>query len=800
MTDDLDSGKGAEEGGNDHEGQGPTSDAGERPEAEAPVKDDGFAVSPQDLSAGLDLDAGQEETHAAAAPGGPEEGSAQAEASESGDPAEGPALPRSPVSQAVLDLSNAEGDTTETPQATQVTQPKVKKLGQAHETLWHIFAVVCQVFLLIWVVGSFVGNRPYNVTGLILALVVILLTFPKLSFLSAQTKGGLAFLGTSIAFTLTAFHNSDVSLLRILPIPLVWAILLLALWVYVFASVYHLFWANHRKLAIVFMVLLLYPVWGLLASIVGSFSAGAVPGPDAPYFSLPHLNSSPQSLSFLPWFLTPSMFFNIILPLAAAVLFFRYAIKVILSPGLSGRHFAGLFLALGCVFLVVTGFIDETYPQKAFESVHKIVGEQIPDHTLAWRTGEVYTGDQPAPGASPALTPGAESLVAPDAATPAPEAGAAPPEGSPPAASDAQAPAAADGSAPAAADGSAPAAADGSAPAASDAQAPAASDAQAQADGSAQAPADGQAPAAADGGEQGAAEGQAQAEGPADGEQAVTVAGSPVADDAPEGSPSVSSPGEGAGDAAALGGAAGAAAAETLVASAEPGAQQAVPSAPTQPADRPAPAEQAAPPADDGSGGGAAPAEPGAQDIIINMPHIQPGTSLGPDTTIYFDKEGAPSPFYFDDTKDPSLPTRPPQDGPEGSSGSVYSDMAMGPTPGPGEVPTVAADAPLPNGSTVSAGGEAVPTPAPADAPSGPPGADATQAGGTPEEDIQRYIAQNEAYQRQIDDLNQRNQFLSEQLVTTRDQLSKTQEMFLSLQDRIVQLEGAAASQAPGKN
>jgi hypothetical protein len=130
------------------------------------------------------------------------------------------------------------------------------------------------------------------------------------------------------------------------------------------------------------------------------------------------------------------------------------------------------------------------------------------------------------------------------------------------------------------------------------------------------------------------------------------------------------------------------------------------------------------------------------------MPHIQPGYSLGPDTTIYFDKDESPSPFYFDETKDPTVPPKPPAE----------SDESMNTPDGGGGL---AGNANLPPGSPE----------------------------GAPTASLDYLISQNEAFSQEINDLNAQNILLTEQLNATRDQLSQTQEMFTSLQDRVARLE-----------
>jgi hypothetical protein len=120
---------------------------------------------------------------------------------------------KAPVSQAVQDLENAGDGAIGPASVTPVDQPKVKKLGQAHVALWQTLALINQVFLVLWVAGAFLDGRPYSVTGLILAVVVVLATFPAFNFFSPQTKAGIAFFGTSIALLLTAVNKLDVTLL-----------------------------------------------------------------------------------------------------------------------------------------------------------------------------------------------------------------------------------------------------------------------------------------------------------------------------------------------------------------------------------------------------------------------------------------------------------------------------------------------------------------------------------------------------------------------------------------------------------
>jgi hypothetical protein len=304
-----------------------------------------------------------------------------------------------------MDLKNAEDPSAESPAVKQVDQPKVRKLNQGRESLWRVFTLLNHIFLIIWVAGSFFGGAPYKFSGLILAVAVILLSFPRFDLLSTQTKAGIAFLGTSAALLLTALHNTDVSLLYILPVPVIWVLTLSGLLIYVAICVYSLFWSGRRKLALIFLLILLYPSLGLVTSVTGYFVDGSGP------FNLAHLNSSPRFLSFLPWFLSPAFFFTIVVPLAAAVLFFRYALRVVFKPSITGRHYAGLFLGLGSVLILVAGFADLTHPNRAFTSLNASLSGSVPVDTLFWRGGEVYTsiGAPAEGGAPPAAVPAAQA-------------------------------------------------------------------------------------------------------------------------------------------------------------------------------------------------------------------------------------------------------------------------------------------------------------------------------------------------------------------------------------------------------
>jgi hypothetical protein len=742
------------------------------------------------------------------------------------------------VSQAVIDLESAGDGPIESPKVTQVSQPKVKKLNQAHEALWNFFTLLNLVFQVLWVVGSFIGNRPYSVTALILTIIFLLLSFPRMNFFTTQTKAGISFLGTSLALLITSLHTFDISLLYILPIPVVWAVVLVALWVYVFITVHALFWKNHRKLAIIFGVILLYPAWGLLAALIGYFS------PETKAFTLAHLDTSPKLLSdHLPWFLCPAIFFSVLVPLSAAILFFRYELKVLLHPNLTGRHYAGLFLGLGCILLFLCGFLEITFENKSFTALHTKVMEKIPVNTLFWRNSEVYAGnvglsqamsqdlarafgqvkdDAPPKAALPAAAApaGADAAVTASAGTVPPEGGAAPPTPAPAAPAASVSPAPVDSAAAPAQPQATPEAqaqpqatpeeelierdlleAPDQAQAAPQSQlvdqAPA--EAQAPAQVAAQPPAQPQAPEAQ--APETTPPAPSAGEGTAPASEPAPQASDPVSS-SPEASTSESSPGalDAAAGAAALSAVAPSAAGSEMLASSQaPGAgtsaaaPEAAPATPAEAAPGATTQESVTPDAQKETGDNIT--VPNLEGIEIKMPHIQPGYSLGPDTTIYFDKDEAPSPFYFDDAKDPSVPPKPntpirtPDQGQmdSGSSGVAQGDAQSG-----AAVPAAATSAPAAAQTDTSAATKA-PAGAQTDASASPPTGD-TDA------ELEYYKTQNEAIHERLENLSNLNDSLSQQLSQTQVELTRTQDMYQSLLTRVTDLEEKSRQQGAGGN
>jgi hypothetical protein len=582
----------------------------------------------------------------------------------SGDKDEGGAGDRSkPVSQAVQDLADLDEG-----QLKELKDRKDEKGGSGSslkDHVWMFLLVLSEIFLIFWIIGTFLDNRPYRGLSVPLVALAMLVSFPVPKWIRVPTKAAVAFLGVAMAFLVTSLHDPNVHIIPALHISLVWALALAALWVTVLVAVLRIFIYKGRKASTVMIVLLLYTAVGLVSALGGYFGGSAAEG-----FTFSYLNNSPVGLTdSLPWFIEPAMFFNVLLPLAAALVFFRYEIRVLSDPAVATKHHAGLFLGLGCVILALAGFMFNLTTGDHLPGLASSIRE-IPEGTL-WKKGEsapavpaAHRAVPAAPAASeaapptpvappaaleaapsgpetvpstPETTPAAPEAVpsvaapvapdsapavtetvpaAPDAVPSAPEAVPAAPAVVPP---TPEATPAAPGAVPFVAAPAAPEAA----PAVSEAI-PAAPEA---------APAVSETVPAAP--EAAPAVSETVPAAP-EAAPAVPVAleavptapvAAPLASAAPEAAPEASPPGHMAVPSAS--GAPEAASAAPVDIPPASGASEAVPVAPV-----PSPVAT----------------EPGPA-LPRGLPLIQPGASLGPDTIVYpYDKESAPSPYYFPET------------------------------------------------------------------------------------------------------------------------------------------------------
>ncbi|MDR2613122.1 MAG: hypothetical protein LBG06_09995, partial [Deltaproteobacteria bacterium] len=326
---------------------------------------------------------------------------------------------RQPVSQAVQDLADMdEGQLKELKDA---KAPKDAKAGEnvysPRDLVWLFLLVLNEVFLALWLIGTILADRPYEGLSVAVVGLFLVLSFPLFKWLRIPTKAGLAFLGTSVAFTVSSLHNPEVTnpgavlnLLPGLPFALIWSLTLSALWVSVLVSSLRLFGLRKHKLSIVPLLLLLYPAIGLFSALV-SYFGGMIPQP-WPGFTFGYLNQSPFALTtLLPWFIEPAIFFDVLLPLAAAAVFFRYEIKVLSDTAREGKHHAGLYLGLGCLFLTLAGFMFDATSGRHVQDVTGAIQRSIPSGNILVKSPE--EAPVPAAPAEAAPAPAAPTEAAP---------------------------------------------------------------------------------------------------------------------------------------------------------------------------------------------------------------------------------------------------------------------------------------------------------------------------------------------------------------------------------------------------
>ncbi|MDR2352695.1 MAG: hypothetical protein LBF22_05935, partial [Deltaproteobacteria bacterium] len=284
------------------------------------------------------------------------------------------------VSQAVKDLREMKDEDYQETLDKEGSPPKSE--SPVSDLFWQFFLIVSEIFLALWVAGTFLGNAPYELTGLLLVIIVGILSFPSFHFLKNPTKAGLAFMGMGLAFAITAFHDPDVKLIFYLPLALIWAIILVCYWFFVAISVWKIFGVQKKKSFTILLLLLLYPGIGLFATFHGAF------GQTDP-FNLSYVIDSPKVLSLLPWFIKPIFFSAVMLPLAAAFLFFRYEFRVFSSPGPGGRHHAGFFLALASIFLFIYGYFGITHNVSYLTGFNQSIKNiLVPHGSFLWRADE----------------------------------------------------------------------------------------------------------------------------------------------------------------------------------------------------------------------------------------------------------------------------------------------------------------------------------------------------------------------------------------------------------------------------
>ncbi|MDR2461244.1 MAG: hypothetical protein LBE38_10810, partial [Deltaproteobacteria bacterium] len=304
------------------------------------------------------------------------------------------------VSQAVQDLAGMDEETLKESKAAKKPskkKPEPEKGIRAH--IWQLFLILNQFFLVLWVVGSIIRNRPYALISVALVILILLLSFQAFHFLKIQTKAALAFLGSSLALAITSLHNPDINLVFFVPLTIIWGLILLGLWIYCFISTCKTVTFQRKKTLIILSIFFAYTLLGLLAGLISFFSGSTT-------IKLDNLNNSPAVIgTVLPWLLKPSFFFAIILPLVSAVFFFRYQIKTLSSANTGTKHAAGVFLGLASIFLMIFGFMGLQGATENLPGVAASLKKLVPQGSIFWDESNVHPEDQPASQAAEETPP-----------------------------------------------------------------------------------------------------------------------------------------------------------------------------------------------------------------------------------------------------------------------------------------------------------------------------------------------------------------------------------------------------------
>ena len=274
-------------------------------------------------------------------------------------------LENHPTSQALMDMQDAgltpeeaiEASKAETFGSNKNKQTKETNEASPTETLvriakfrWFVLLVLALASTATWAVEAQYMGRPYSILAWGLLGLTIILSLVTTKFLRLPTRAGLAALGWSASFFISALYGPPADIFHI-PASLPWAgmLVLVSLWVAV------AIWRKLGRYKIVDIILSIFLVYALLSpvwSLVDSYMMG-----QALALNFNVLSASPDMItSHLPWFLWPmSVMIAVILPLAA-LLALGDQISALRHKG--KRHGGNLFLALAFILLIPYGFLS----------------------------------------------------------------------------------------------------------------------------------------------------------------------------------------------------------------------------------------------------------------------------------------------------------------------------------------------------------------------------------------------------------------------------------------------------------
>ena len=275
------------------------------------------------------------------------------------------AYEKNPTSQAILDMQEAgltpgEAVGVSKPGAMEANKSKALKDTNDHssaETLvriakfrWFVLLVLSLASTAAWAVEAQLMGRPYNILAWGLLGLTILLSLVTTKFLRLPTRAGLAALGWSASFFISALYGPPADIFHI-PAALPWGgvLVLIILWVAV------AIWRKLGRYKVVDLILSVFLVYATLCplwSIVDSYMMG-----QALALNFDVLTASPTMItSNLPWFMWPmTVMIAVILPLAA-LLAMGDQISALKHKG--KRHGGNLFLSLAFILLIPYGFLS----------------------------------------------------------------------------------------------------------------------------------------------------------------------------------------------------------------------------------------------------------------------------------------------------------------------------------------------------------------------------------------------------------------------------------------------------------
>ncbi len=352
------------------------------------------------------------------------------------EPAAPPSPPPPPPSQVELDIKEAGLTPEEALRASQALAAEnerkaggrsgTENLAVAARFRWLFLLILSLAATLTWAIETQYSGRPYHWTAWGLFLAAVILTLPTAKFLRLPTRAGLAALGWSAAFFISALYGPQDTIFNGIPAALPWAGLLTLIVLFAAVAIWRKV-GRYKVIDLALALILIYAALSPLWSLIDNLSAG---GALALKFEI--LSASPVRItSHLPWYLWPMTVMVLgILPLAALFSLWDQ-FSALRRKG--ARHGGNFFLALAFLGLMPYGFLCFDQAVSAQPGWAQALRAILPSASDYAREGGVEwsapDGGAPIPSelAEPLTTPPEES-PAETVATAEPETAAAPDE------------------------------------------------------------------------------------------------------------------------------------------------------------------------------------------------------------------------------------------------------------------------------------------------------------------------------------------------------------------------------------